>query len=177
MKNFDVYLSESDSIELYNYIGDDKLMPSPDSHWYVPHNPDGTTEGEKVEHKQYTVGDLLKFLQYNYYFNVLHDPSLGESGKMIVHRRLVIKPVPTENTYNTSLVGEDAIIRSQYESNALNEDDEYEWRIMYDGEIFGSNRQLVIALRDACKKVYDKGLYKLDNPNYFPVRNFSLSDV
>jgi hypothetical protein len=172
MDNFKVYLSDLETKELYDYINDGSgdWMPEADSHYYSPDNLNNTTEGDSVEHKQYSIGDLLKYLQYDYYYNVLLDPSTGK--KLKTHRRLVIKPVPKQHTYNISIKDQNEIIRTQYESNAENGYDDYEWKIMYDGEIFGSSMDLIYALRDACKKVHDRGLWKLDNPDVANLRTF-----
>lgn len=170
MKEFKVYLTDNETRDLQSRINDgtgDKI-DAPNRQWYAE------SDGELSEHLSYTIGDLLKYLQYDYWYNVM----LRNNGKekLVVHRRLCIRPVPVASTYK-DYKNDDHIIRGQYESEATNDKDDYVWRVSYDGEIFGESVNLIDALRDACLIVHDRGLWKTDRDPEVKTRTFSLTDV
>lgn len=100
----------------------------------------------------YSIGDLLSFLNYNYYYNSLSVPDNSSSHPKCIDRRLCILPVPID-VLNSDI---------RVESKEKNDRTQYRWRIMIGNEIIGEDVELVNALYQAVKCVYlERKLYNI----------------
>lgn len=142
----------NNSFMLWRYIEDE--VSKDDRERLGLYKPDfhalNSDDGKYVE--TYTIGDLIHFLNYNYYFPTLKNQ---DGSHIFSHRRLSIMPVPIDKL--DYLSGE-----REMESEVTNDRSDYIWRIMIGNEVLGQDTELVYALYKAVNKVYLKEkLYKI----------------
>jgi hypothetical protein len=116
-------------------------------------------DGQYVQ--TYTIGDLINFLNYNYYYPSIYVPNMYDdttknvkSGKVNIHRRLTIIPIPADRI-------DRKIMHEELDSDVMNARDEYIWRISVGDDVIGEDTELINALYDAVNAVYlTRKLYK-----------------